>query len=51
MNTPLAVIALIVLFQPELRKFFERAASMRSARTRDPGDVTLVFVVDVVGVR
>ena len=34
-----AVIALIVLFQPELRKFFERAASMRSARTRDPGDV------------
>lgn len=34
-----AVIALIVLFQPELRKFFERTASMRSARTRDPGDV------------
>lgn len=34
-----AVIALIILFQPELRKFFERTASMRSARTRDPGDV------------
>lgn len=34
-----AVIALIVILQPELRKFFERAASIRSARTRDPGDV------------
>ena len=34
-----AVIALIVIFQPELRKFFERAASMRGAPTRDPGDV------------
>jgi diadenylate cyclase len=34
-----AVIALVVIFQPELRKLFERAVSMRSARTRDPGDV------------
>ena len=35
----IAVLALIVIFQPELRKFFERAASVRSSRTRDPGDV------------
>jgi uncharacterized protein (TIGR00159 family) len=34
-----AVVALIVIFQPELRKVFERAVSMRSSRTRDPGDV------------
>jgi diadenylate cyclase len=34
-----AVLALIVIFQPELRKFFERAASVRSSRTSDPGDV------------
>jgi uncharacterized protein (TIGR00159 family) len=34
-----AVIALIVIFQPELRKLFERASSMRSAQTRDPGDI------------
>ncbi|MDJ0856886.1 MAG: diadenylate cyclase [Desulfobacterales bacterium] len=35
----MAVIALIVIFQPELRKMFERAVSVRRARTRDPGDV------------
>jgi uncharacterized protein (TIGR00159 family) len=34
-----AVIALIVIFQPELRKFFERAVSVRGSQTRDPGDV------------
>ena len=34
-----AVVALIVIFQPELRKVFERAVSVRSARTRDPGDI------------
>jgi diadenylate cyclase len=34
-----AVLALIVIFQPELRKFFARAASVRSSRTRDPGDI------------
>lgn len=34
-----AVLALIVIFQPELRKFFERAASVRSSRTSDPGNV------------
>jgi uncharacterized protein (TIGR00159 family) len=34
-----AAVALIVIFQPELRKLFERAVSMRSSRTRDPGDV------------
>jgi len=34
-----AVLALIVIFQPELRKFFERAASVRSSRTPDPGNV------------
>jgi uncharacterized protein (TIGR00159 family) len=34
-----ALIALIVIFQPELRKVFERAVSVRSSRTRDPGDV------------
>jgi uncharacterized protein (TIGR00159 family) len=34
-----AVIALIIIFQPELRKVFERAVSVRSSRTRDPGDV------------
>jgi diadenylate cyclase len=36
--SPVAVIALIVIFQPELRKIFERAASMRRIKTSDPGD-------------
>jgi uncharacterized protein (TIGR00159 family) len=35
----IAVLALVVIFQPELRKVFERAVSVRSSRTRDPGDV------------
>ena len=34
-----AAVALIVIFQPELRKLFERAVSVRSSRTHDPGDV------------
>ena len=33
-----AVIALIVIFQPELRKIFERAASVRCSRQIDSGD-------------
>ena len=32
-----AVVALIVIFQPELRKIFERAASVKRFRTRDAG--------------
>lgn len=32
-----AVIALIVIFQPELRKILERAASLRRAKIRDVG--------------
>ncbi len=31
-----AVIALIIIFQPELRKLFERAASIRRIESRDP---------------
>jgi len=30
-----AVIAIVVIFQPELRKIFERAASVRRSKTRD----------------
>ena len=39
-----AVISLIVLFQPELRKVFERAASLRKAldKPRDPGFFKLI---------
>jgi diadenylate cyclase len=33
-----AAVALIVIFQPELRKFFERAVSMRRAETGDSED-------------
>jgi uncharacterized protein (TIGR00159 family) len=33
-----AMIALIVIFQPELRKIFERAASVRRSKQIDPGD-------------
>jgi uncharacterized protein (TIGR00159 family) len=32
-----AVIALVVIFQPELRKIFERAASVRRSKIRDDG--------------
>ncbi len=36
--SPVAVIGLIVIFQPELRKVFERAASMRRIDTASAGD-------------
>ncbi len=36
--SPVAVIALIVIFQPELRKFLERAASMRRVEKAQAGD-------------
>ncbi len=36
--SPVAVIALIVIFQPELRKFLERAASVRRVQTVKEGD-------------
>lgn len=36
--SPVAVIALIIIFQPELRKVFERAASMRRIEMSSEGD-------------
>ncbi|MBI9085818.1 MAG: diadenylate cyclase [Desulfobacterales bacterium] len=33
-----AAIAVVVIFQPELRKFFERAASVRRSKSGDAGD-------------
>ena len=36
--SPVAVIALIIIFQPELRKVFERAASMRRIEADAAGD-------------
>ena len=41
-----AVIALIVIFQPELRKIFERAASVRRSRTVDPGETLPGLIAD-----
>ena len=41
-----AVIALIVIFQPELRKILERAASMRRTKIRDVGLELSHIVVD-----
>jgi len=41
-----AVIALIVIFQPELRKIFERAASVRRSEIRDVGDEMSHMIVD-----
>ena len=41
-----AVIALIVIFQPELRKILERAASMRRSKIRDAGLELSHIVVD-----
>ena len=41
-----AVIALIVIFQPELRKILERAASMRRSKIRDAGIELSNIVVD-----
>ncbi len=41
-----AVIALIVIFQPELRKIFERAASLRRSKFQDVGAELSHIVVD-----
>jgi len=41
-----AVIALIVIFQPELRKIFERAASLRRSKFRDTGAELSNMIVD-----
>jgi uncharacterized protein (TIGR00159 family) len=41
-----AVIALIVIFQPELRKIFERAASMRRSKIRYVGSELANLIVD-----
>ena len=35
--SPVALVALIVIFQPEIRKIFERAASLHSQRRAGPG--------------
>jgi uncharacterized protein (TIGR00159 family) len=43
-----AVIALVVIFQPELRKIFERAASLRRSEVRDAGAELSRMVVDSV---
>jgi diadenylate cyclase len=43
-----AVIALIVIFQPELRKIFERAASIRRSEVRDIGAEISQIIVDSV---
>lgn len=41
-----ALIALIVIFQPELRKIFERAASLRRSEIRDAGSEVSQIIVD-----
>ena len=41
-----AVIAIVVIFQPELRKIFERAASVRRSKTRDTGAELPRMIVD-----
>jgi uncharacterized protein (TIGR00159 family) len=43
-----AVIALIVIFQPELRKIFERAASIRRSEIRDVGAELSQKIVDAL---
>jgi len=35
--SPVALLALIIVFQPEIRKIFERASSVRRMRRVDPG--------------
>ncbi len=42
------VIALIVIFQPELRKIFERAASLRRSKKVDSDDVLTGLLVDAL---
>ena len=41
-----ALVALIVIFQPELRKIFERAASLRRSEIRDLGSEVSQIIVD-----
>jgi DNA integrity scanning protein DisA with diadenylate cyclase activity len=41
-----AVIALIIIFQPELRKIFEQAASVRRSRIRNAGTDLANLIVD-----
>jgi uncharacterized protein (TIGR00159 family) len=41
-----AVIALIIIFQPELRKIFEQAASVRRSRIRNAGSDLANLIVD-----
>ncbi len=41
-----AVIALVVIFQPELRKIFERAASVRRSKIRDAGGELSRMIAD-----
>ena len=41
-----AVIAIVVIFQPELRKIFERAASVRRSKIRDTGADLPRMIVD-----
>ena len=41
-----AVIAIVVIFQPELRKIFERAASVRRSKIRDTGAELPRMIVD-----
>ncbi len=43
-----AVIALIVIFQPELRKIFEQAASVRRSEIRDTGAELSRMIVDAL---
>ena len=43
-----AVIALVVIFQPELRKIFERAASVRRSEIRDAGPELSHMIVDTL---
>jgi len=40
------LIALIVIFQPELRKIFERAVSLRRSEVSDPGNILSQTIVD-----
>ena len=46
--SPVAVIALIVIFQPELRKIFERAASVRRSKKVDSGEEFTGLLVDAL---
>lgn len=44
--SPVAVIALIVIFQPELRKLFEQAASVRGSKQIQPSESLIGILVD-----